>query len=163
MIGERKGAAVFRKVQADRAGDFGESAVAIVREHHISLVAVPGAIRANQFIERLPSALVSRRGRGVVGRFAHHLPPEEACEIAAVRRGDIAVGDIEIGVAIMIEVPEVGAPGPAAHLDSGLLADIFESARRPGCGRANCRGRAPVERANLFGAFSWKSFCAETR
>ena len=46
-VGEGEGAAVFREVEVDRAGDFGECAVAIVGEHHIPFVAVPGVIRAD--------------------------------------------------------------------------------------------------------------------
>ena len=80
-IGESKGAAVLRKIQPHRARNLGKRAIAVVREHDISLVAVPGAVRADQFVDGIPSMLVSQRWRGVIGRFRYYLPPEKACEV----------------------------------------------------------------------------------
>ena len=44
-VGENKGAAIFEKVHADGTGDLGKSSVAVVGEHHIPRIAVPGLSR----------------------------------------------------------------------------------------------------------------------
>ena len=51
---------------------------------------------------------------------------EKAAEIVALWSRDISVGDIEVRVAIVIEIPEVRAPGPASHLDASMIADVFK-------------------------------------
>src|ERR1700751_3416335 len=70
--------------------------------------------------------LVRRRRRRIRWRLRYHLPPEKAREISAFRPGDVPIRYVEVGIPIMIEVPEVRAPGPAPHLHPSLLAHILE-------------------------------------
>ena len=59
-IGESECAAVVEKVHAGDAGNFRERAVAIVQVKSISFKAGPSEIRANQFIDSIPAAFVSK-------------------------------------------------------------------------------------------------------
>ena len=72
-IGEHKGAAVLGKVQPHRTRDLGKRAIAVVGKEDIPLVAAPGTVRSDQFIERIPAMLVSQRWCSILGRF--RLPP----------------------------------------------------------------------------------------
>ena len=80
-ISENKRAAVLRKIQSKSARNFRECTIAVVRESYISFIATPGVIRSNQFVESIPSMLVSQRGRCVVRGFCYNLPPEKAAEV----------------------------------------------------------------------------------
>src|ERR1035441_9154411 len=44
----------------------------------------------------------------------------------SVRSVRVSFGDIQVGVAVMIEVPEIRGPGPAAHFNAGLTADVLK-------------------------------------
>ena len=125
-IGENKGAAILNEVQPDGAGDLRKSAIAIVGEHDVSGIAMPRGVGADQFVDGVPSMLVSERRGSVLRGFGHHLAPEEAGEVVAVEGGDVAVGDIEVRVSVVIEIPEIRGPGPTAHFNAGLAADVFE-------------------------------------
>ena len=76
-IGQNKGTPVLNKVQSHHARNFAERAIAVVREHHISFIAIPGVVGSNQFVDCIPSMLVGWQRRGIFRRFTHHLPPEE--------------------------------------------------------------------------------------
>jgi hypothetical protein len=69
-IGEGKRAPVFQKIQPDDARNVGERSVAIVRVENISLVAAPGAISSDQFVNRAPSLFVSCEGFASLGELA---------------------------------------------------------------------------------------------
>ena len=129
-ISENEGAAVLRKVQSKRARHLGERTVAVVRKGYISFVATPGIVRPNQFVQSIPSMLIRQRGRGVFRRFRYHLPPEKAAEVipfqCPLRCGDVSIGNVEVRITVMVEVPQIRAPGPAAHLNPGLLADVLK-------------------------------------
>ena len=43
------------------------------------------------------------------------------------RCGYVAICDVQVGVAVMIEIPKVGAPCPPAHVYSGMFACAVES------------------------------------
>src|ERR1035438_3463452 len=74
-ISEGKGATVINDVQSGDGGDFRERAIAVVREHDVSRVAVPGVIAADEFVDGIPAKFVGlRRGR-VFGRFLDLPPP----------------------------------------------------------------------------------------
>src|SRR4051794_38830701 len=111
-IGESERAAVIREVQSKRTRHFGERAVPIIRKGYISFIPTPRLIRPDQFIESIPSMLVTQGWRGVVRRFCNHLPPEKAAKIVAVllplRRGDVSVGNVNVRIPVVIEVPQIG-------------------------------------------------------
>src|SRR5258707_3852070 len=113
-IRENKRAAVLRKVQSKRARNLGERTITVVRKGYVSFVATPRIIRPNQFVQSIPSMLVSQRGRRVFRRFRYHLPPEKAAEVISLnllaRRGDVSVGHVEVRIAVMVEVPQIGSP-----------------------------------------------------
>src|SRR5882762_9693314 len=99
----------------------------IVRIEDIALVAAPGAIGTEEFVERAPSLLVFGGRFRSAGGVCNDLAPEKAVEVvswrAVIGSGDHAVGDIEIGKAVVIEIPGVAGPSPAAHFDSGRSGD----------------------------------------
>ena len=88
---------------------------------------MPGAVGTNQLIDCVPSTLVGVRGGRVFGRFRNHLPPEETGNFVFLRPREIPIGDIEIGKTVVVEVPEIGAPRPAAHLYSSLAARVLKA------------------------------------
>src|SRR5215469_610490 len=103
QVGERKGAAVFQKVQTDGPRNFRKCPVAIVSIENVALVAVPGTVRANELVDSVPSLLVLQRRGLVRRRFRDELAPEKAGEVSGVtlrssRSRDIAVGDVDIRV-----------------------------------------------------------------
>src|SRR5271166_5325455 len=61
-IGKNKSAAVLNKIQTGGTGNLGKCSVAIVCEHHISCIAMPGVVGSNQLVDRIPSMLVGERG-----------------------------------------------------------------------------------------------------
>ena len=64
-ISQCKRPAIFDEIETHRAGDIGECSIAIVGVENIALVTAPGAIGANQFVDRIPSLLVVVRGLGL--------------------------------------------------------------------------------------------------
>src|SRR5882757_1497783 len=95
----------------------------IVRIEDVALIAAPGAIGTKEFVERAPSLLVFGRRLGFGGRVGNDLTPEKTVEVfvwkAAVGSRDHAVGDVDVRETVVIEIPGVAGPGPAAHFDSG--------------------------------------------
>ena len=63
-VGQREGAAILQKIQLHCAGDIGKCSVAIVRVKDIAFVAAPGAVGADQFVDRVPSLFVFVRRLG---------------------------------------------------------------------------------------------------
>ena len=84
-IGQGERAAVFQKIEIHGAGNIGKCSVAIVRVEDVALVAAPGVVGADQFIDRVPSLFVIRGRLGGIGRIGHHLAPEETVQIFANR------------------------------------------------------------------------------
>src|SRR5437868_13571711 len=129
-ISESERAAVLTEVQSKRPRNLGERTVPVVREGYISFMPTPGIIGPNQFVQSVPSVLISQRGRRVLWRFRYHLPPEKTAEVipfyCPLRGGDVTVVHVEVRVTIMVEVPRVRAPARASHLHPGLPADVLE-------------------------------------
>ena len=109
-IGEGKGPAVIRKVQAKCAGDVGKSAVAVVVKENVALIACPGSVGADQFVDGVPSEFIRERGVSVRRRLRNHLLPEEAFQVIAAGAGNHAVGDVEMRASIVGEIPGVAGP-----------------------------------------------------
>ena len=126
QVGEYKRAAVVGKIQTDRARDFRERAVVVVGVENVSLTTTPGGVRTDEFIDGVPSPLVVQRRGCIAWRFRYHLPPEETGKVARVRPGNIAVGNVEVGVAVVVKIPGVGGPRPAPHFDARLRAYVLE-------------------------------------
>ena len=127
-IGQGKRPSIFQEVQPDHRRNIGERTIAVVRVENISLVTAPRAIGSDQLINRAPSLLVVVRGGGRIRGIGNHLAPEKAVEILARGAGHHAVGDVEIGKAVMIEIPGVARPRPAPDPDTGRAGRILESA-----------------------------------
>ncbi len=66
QVGQCKRSAILQKVEPHDPGHLGKGAVTVVRKQNIALVAAPGTVRANQFIQRVPAVLVSKRGSRVI-------------------------------------------------------------------------------------------------
>src|ERR1700729_1862709 len=97
--------------------------------------------------------LVRQGGGSIVRRFSDHLPPEETCQVVLFRRGDVSIGDVKVRIAIVIEVPEIRRPGPTAHLNSGLLADVLKPSIALVAIKRIASCVSPIERADLFRRF----------
>src|SRR5215813_7347827 len=96
----------------------------IVAIKHIPFVSAPGMVRADKFIDGVPGLLVVGRRCQVLWRVSHHLPPEKTRELRALGSGYVAVGDENVRMAIMIKVPGIRGPGPAAELEVRLASGI---------------------------------------
>ena len=57
-IGERERPAILDKVQAHCARDVGKGAIPVVRVKNVALVPAPCAIRADEFVDRVPTLFV---------------------------------------------------------------------------------------------------------
>ena len=68
-VGKNKRSAVVGKVQTHRAGHFRKFAVAIIGVENVSLETGPGRVRADQFIDGVPSLLVVDDGFEFCGDF----------------------------------------------------------------------------------------------
>lgn len=65
---------------------------------------------------------------GIEGGLRHDLSPVDTSQVAAVLGGDEAVGGEDIEPAVVVEVGEGGAPGPAGHGGFCLDGDVGEAA-----------------------------------
>src|SRR4029079_2006475 len=126
QVGENERTAVVGEVQTSRAGDFGKRSVPVIGIENVSLGPSPRRVRADQFVDGAPSLFVARRRVGIRRRMAHDLAPEKAGDIARVGPRNVTVGNVQVGVAIVVEIPGVGGPGPAAHLESRLVAHVLK-------------------------------------
>jgi len=100
----------------------------IVGEQSVSLVAAPGMVGTDEFADCVPAAFIGKGRSGSGWRIANDLAPEKAGKFLRLDAGDVAVRDVQVGKAIVVEIPAVGRPGPAAHIDSGGAGDILELA-----------------------------------
>ena len=77
-VRQRERAAVFEKIEIHGTGDIGKRSIAIVRVEDVSLVAAPGVVGADQFIDGVPPLLVILGRLRAIGRIGYHLAPEKA-------------------------------------------------------------------------------------
>src|SRR5579863_165169 len=90
-----------------------ERSVAIVHEEGVPLIAIPGAIRADELVDGVPAFLVRRRGIRTGRRLGNDLPPEESLQVVTDGTGNHPGGDIKVGVAIVVKVPRGARPSPS--------------------------------------------------
>ena len=109
-IGKGKSPAVIGKVQADGAGNVGKSAVAVVVKENVALIACPGPVGADQLDDGVPAELIRKRGMCIRRRLRNHLLPEEAFQVVGAGAGNHAVGDIQVRVSVLQEIPGVAGP-----------------------------------------------------
>ena len=128
-IGEGERAPVFEKVQTHDARDIGKCSIAVVGVENIALVAAPGAVGADQFVDRAPSLFVIVRWLGSSGRLSDYLAPEETVEVFVVGCGAAhhTVGDVEIGESLMIEVPGSRSTRPSGRSPTPAATRVASS------------------------------------
>jgi len=142
FVGSRSARAkerLYQGVQTGDSGDFRERAIAVVREHDVSRVAVPGVIAADEFVDGIPASRSLRRGR-VFGRFRDYLPQRKPARSSDAARRYIRC-HVQVRKAVVVEITEIGTPRPASHLHPRLMARL-RTCRLPDCDRAHCRARA---------------------
>ena len=79
------------------------------------------------------------------------LSPKETSQVARVFGRDVSIGDQQIVPAVVVEIYEDRAPGPASHLYRGARADFFESLPGNTPKEAVSFRESPVGRASLVG------------
>ena len=141
-IGESKGATILDKIQTNCAGNIGKCSVSIVSVENISFVPAPCAVGANQFVDGVPSLFVVGRKSGLFRRVSNDLPPEETVQIFARRPCDHAVRDIKVGEAVVIKIPGIARPRPAAHANASERGSALERASRGDATRSSGSGIA---------------------
>ena len=77
---------------------------------------------------------VGGRGRRCRISLRHDLSPKEASQVVRFIAGDVAVRHQDVLPAVVIQVGEQRAPGPAAHFDTGAAPT---SRNLPSCWFAN--------------------------
>ncbi len=127
-IGEGEGPAILEEVQTHGARNVRKRAIAVVCVEDIALEPAPGAVRADEFVERVPSLFVIVGRLGLHGRIGNHLSPEETVQVFARLAGHHPVGDVKIGKAVVVKIPRVARPRPPAHLNSGGCTSILKNA-----------------------------------
>ena len=158
-ITQRERTTILNEIEANSPGDIAESAIAVVRKEDVSFIPAPSSIRAKQFVNCVPSLLVSGRRLCVQRGLRHYLPPEEAVKVVLETTRHHPIRRIEVGKAIMIEVPGVTRPRPSANADICQTLSGPRKIRSSGCGKANFpshvfdTARAPG-RANFWKAAS---------
>ena len=125
-IGERKCPTILHKVQAHGAGYVRKCAVTVICVKHIALKPTPSAVGADQFVNSVPSLFVVVRRLGFVGRIGNHLAPEKTIEVFARSTRDHSIGDVKIGKTIVIKIPGIARPRPAAHPNASGATCIVE-------------------------------------
>ena len=106
-VSQRKRPAVLEKIESDSSRDIGERSIPIVGIKDIAFITAPGVIGADKVVYRIPALFVSAGWPRSVRGICHHLSPEEAVQIFADWARYHSIGDIEIRMAIMIEVQSV--------------------------------------------------------
>ena len=129
-VGQRERTAVFDEVYSHGPGDIGKGSIAIVGVENVSFVAAPGSIRPDQFIESVPSLLVVLRGLRFGRGVRNHLPPEKTVQVSSRWSRHHAIGNVQVGKTVMIEIPGIARPRPAAHFHSRRTSVILKDPLR---------------------------------
>src|SRR5207249_9525913 len=127
-ISQRKRTTFIEKIQSNNARNFGKRIVAIVGKENVPLKAIPRRVGSNEFVDRVPSSFVIGRRTGILRRLGHYLPPKEAGDVRPTGARNIAIRNIEVSVAIVVKVPGIGRPSPAAHFHSGWPSHVLKFA-----------------------------------
>src|SRR6266478_308659 len=81
--------------------------------------------------------------------MSDHLAPEKAVEVVPNAARNHSVGDVEVRKTVVIEVPGVAGPGPAAHRRSRFGADICKTSSHV-LKKAIAHGVFSIESAHCF-------------
>lgn len=132
-VGAGDGAGVVVEVEAGGGGGGSEFSIAGVEEEAIAFVSAEGVAAVEEFVDFVGA--LEKEGVGIgreegfwgfVRSDRHDLSPEETSEVVFTFAGDEAVGDGEVFEAVVVEVGEDGAPGPAALTGAGGHGDVCE-------------------------------------
>src|SRR4029077_103052 len=93
----------------------------------VSFETAPGEVGSNEFVDGIPALLVFMAGAGLVGRISDHLAPEKTVEIVSNAAGNHSIDDVQVLKTVVIEIPSVAGPRPAADGGPGFGACICES------------------------------------
>ena len=100
-----------------------------IQEGAVAFVAAEGPVFVKEPAECPPTLFVGSDGAlgEIINRgLRHDLSPIDTSQVASILGGDEAIGDEDIVPAIIVEIYELGAPGPASHVDPGLESNIPE-------------------------------------
>jgi len=106
---------IVAKIEARDRRYIREATVTVIPITDISFRPIPRAVRTDELINRVPAQLISGARRRRRGRFRDHMAPKETRSIERIQARNVAVADVEISVAIVIEVPRVRRPGPPPY------------------------------------------------
>ena len=68
----------------------------IIAIENVSLVSVPGTVRADEFVDGVPAALVRQGRESIFWGPGNQLAPKKAREVLYVRTGTVAIGYVEV-------------------------------------------------------------------
>src|SRR5579859_1234036 len=99
---------------------------------------------------------ISQGRRCVLRRFCYDLAPEKTTQVVLIEgvfwgTRNVSIRDVQVGIAVMIEVDEIGAPRPAPHGGTRLLACVLKLSIPLVAIKRITPRMLLVERANLFG------------
>ena len=110
-VGQRERPAVLQEIETNRAGNIGKRAIAIVRVEDVALVAAPGVVGADEFVDARSIPARSRAKASLrSGELATTCRQKKLFRSSRERARDHAVGDVEIGKAVVIEIPGIARP-----------------------------------------------------
>jgi hypothetical protein len=121
-------APIFDKVGASDRRNIHKLLAAYRQKHPVALTAAPRhTLLGNQMRHARPRVGVFLGGSGIGGRrLRRHASPEKTSQIFAVLIGDEPIGRIDIVVTIVVEVDELGTPGPTADGNPSTCGGIAE-------------------------------------
>src|SRR5437764_4243696 len=119
-----KSPAVIGEVNSSEPRYVGKSAVAIVAVGNVPLVTAPRSIGTNEFVDRVPAVFVIGRGRKFCRRVADYLSPEKTRKINLLAAGNVSVRNMNVRMAVMVEIPRIRRPSPAAKFSARLGCDV---------------------------------------
>src|SRR5580692_9599694 len=123
---------ILEKVQAQNARYIRKRSVPIVCIEYVPLEPAPGAVSADQFVQRVPSLFIIMRRRRNAGRIGNHLPPKKAVQVFHLGwtrwARDHTVRDVKIRESVVIKIPRVARPRPASHCSSRGSACVLKCA-----------------------------------
>ncbi len=146
VVEHREGAAVLVDVEAGGARDVVEPAVAVVAQEHVALVLGLRPVAHQEPVGRAPAVVVAAsRASASSGDWATTWRQKKlstSTDGSSSLAGEHAVRDVEVLPAVVVEVEARRTTRPSGRTPPPPAASRPRTCRRPGCGRASCRGRA---------------------
>src|SRR3984893_9147209 len=149
-IGKHKSSAVFHAVKPDDSGNIRECAVTVVEVENIAFEATPRAVGANQFVDGVPTLLILVVWLRLLWRISDDLAPKKAVQVFGRFPRNHSVGNIEVQKTVVIEIPHVAGPRPAAHRRFRARTRIRETPVAGILKQGVARGMFAIEVANRF-------------